>query len=339
MTTTFPAVRIGRMDLALSASTPGLTVSELAELCAFGEGLGYRQAWMAEVAGPDAFVLAAAAALRTERMVLGVGVVPAFTRSATTLATAAGSVSQLLGGRRFSLGIGASSERIVSGWHGLAFSRPLTRTVETARAVKAILAGETDYQGRLVSISRFRITSPPLGPVQVFMGALRPGMLAAAGAVADGVCLNLMPPEVVSRQLAEVRRGAEEVGRALGHDFGVMARLQVLITDDPASARERLRNEMFGPYLAQPVYNRFLAWMGYAEEAEAIAAGWAARDREAVARAIHDRLVDALALIGSAARVREGLERFAAAGITVAALSVLTPSRTAVEDTLRALAA
>jgi alkanesulfonate monooxygenase SsuD/methylene tetrahydromethanopterin reductase-like flavin-dependent oxidoreductase (luciferase family) len=95
---------------------------------------------------------------------------------------------------------------------------------------------------------------------------------------------------------------------------------------------------MLGPYLAQPVYNRFLAWMGYPEEAAAIAAGWEARDREAVGRATHDRLVDALALIGSAAQVRKRLEEFAAAGITVAALMVPTPSRTAIEDTLRALA-
>ena len=69
------------MELAISPSTPGLSVSELADLCRFAEDLGYSQAWLAEVAGPDAFVLAAAVAQRTERMESGVGVVPAYTRT------------------------------------------------------------------------------------------------------------------------------------------------------------------------------------------------------------------------------------------------------------------
>jgi hypothetical protein len=110
------------------------------------------------------------------------------------------------------------------------------------------------------------------------------------------------------------------------------------VTDEPAAAREMLRNQFVGPYLAQPVYNRFLAWMGYEDEAEAIAAGWAAKDREAVAAAIHDQLIDDLVLVGNVAHVRNRLDEFAAAGLKVAALMVLTPSRSAVEGTLRALA-
>jgi alkanesulfonate monooxygenase SsuD/methylene tetrahydromethanopterin reductase-like flavin-dependent oxidoreductase (luciferase family) len=162
-------------------------------------------------------------------------------------------------------------------------------------------------------------------------------MLALAGQIADGVCLNLMPPRIVPGQLAEIRRGANEAGRALPEGFGVMARLQTAVTDEPGAVREMLRTQFMGPYLAQPVYNRFLAWMGYEEEAAAIAAGWAAKDREAVAKATHDRLIDDLAVVGDARHVRSRLDEFAAAGLTVAALMVLTPSRTAVEETLQAL--
>ncbi len=157
-------------------------------------------------------------------------------------------------------------------------------------------------------MNRFRSATTPAGPLPIFVGALRPGMLALAGEVGDGVCLNLMPPRVVVRQLVEVRRGAQEAGRTLPTDFGVMARLQTVVTDEPAGIREMLRNQFLGPYLAQPVYNQFLAWMGYEEEAAAIAAGWAARDREAVAAAIHDRLIDDLVLVGDASHVRERLD-------------------------------
>jgi probable F420-dependent oxidoreductase len=326
------------MELALSPSTPGLSVSELADLCRFAEDLGYGQAWLAEVAGPDAFVLAAAVAERTERLECGVAVVPVYTRTPAAIATAAASVSQLMGGRPFRLGLGSSSGVIVEEWHGVPMAQPLARVRDTALAVRRALTGQGDYSGTTITMSRFRPATLPAGPVPIFIGALRPKMLALAGEVGDGVCLNLMPPRVVVRQLAEVRRGAGAAGRELPADFGVMARLQTVVTDEPAVVREMLRSQFLGPYLAQPVYNHFLSWMGYVEEAAAIATGWAAKDRESVAAAIHDRLVDDLVLVGDAGYVRNRLDEFAASGLTVAGLMVLTPSRSAVEDTLRALA-
>ncbi len=324
------------MELAVSPTVPGRGAGDLAELCAWGEELGYTQSWLAEVAGPDAFVLAAAVALRTESMAVGAGVVPAYTRTPALLAMAAGSVSQLLNGRTFALGIGSSSEAVVAGWHGQPFARPLRRVRETVEAVRAALEGEGSFEGGTVAMHRYRTASPPAGPVPLYVGALGPRMLQTAGAVGDGVCLNLMPAEVVPRQLAEVAAGAAATGRELPDGFGVMARLQVVVTDDQAAARAALRRNMLGPYLAQPVYNRFLSWMGYREEADAIAGAWAQRDREALERAVPDRLIDDLALIGSASGVRERLEAFAEAGITVAALSVPVGDR--VEETLRALA-
>ena len=332
------------MELAISPSTPGLSVSELADLCRFAEDLGYRQAWLAEVAGPDAFVLAAAIAQRTERLECGVAVVPAYSRTPAALATAAASVSQLMDGRPFRLGIGSSSGVIVEQWHGVPFVKPLARVRDTVLAVRQALTGQGDYVGATLTMSRFRPATIPLGPVPIFVGALRPGMLALAGEIGDGVCLNLMPPRVVTRQLAEVRRGAEAAGRevpvdfGVPIDFGVMARLQTVVTDEPEKVREMLRSQFLGPYLAQPVYNSFLEWMGYEDEARAIAAGWAAKDREAVAAALHDRLINDLVLVGDASHVRDRLDEFAASGLTVAGLMVHTPSRSAVEDTLRALA-
>lgn len=322
------------MDLAISATTPGLTVTELAALCEFAENLGYTQAWEAEVAGPDPFVLATAIAQRTHEMEIGVAASPAYTRSPTALATAALSVSSMMGGRAFRLGIGSSSEVIVSQWHGLEFTDQLQRVRESVEAIRAILNGVNEYTGTTVSMRRFRPGVTAQGPVELWVAALRPRMLAVAGAVGDGVCLNLMPPRVVRQQLAAVAAGAEAAGRAAPR--GAMARLQVLVTDDPAPVRRMLREEFLGPYLAQPVYNRFLAWMGYEEEASAIADAWSRRDRQGLAAAISDRVVDDLALVGDRSTVRDRLDEFAESGITVAALSVLVPDQ--VEATLRSLA-
>jgi hypothetical protein len=116
-----------------------------------------------------------------------------------------------------------------------------------------------------------------------------------------------------------------------------MARLHVIPGDDVDSSRNLVR-QVFGPYFAQPVYNRFLAWCGHPEAAAAIAAGFAARDRAAVAAALTDEIVDEVAVVGPIPRIRERLDEYAGAGLTVAALNLIAPSPEAVFEALEALA-
>ena len=103
----------------------------------------------------------------------------------------------------------------------------------------------------------------------------------------------------------------------------------------PQACRAQARNLVrmaFGGYLAAPVYNKFLAWCGFPEEANAIAAGFARRDREAVATAIHDGLIDRIAIIGTPDECREQLAGFVAAGVTT---PVLAPIATSPEQAVR----
>ena len=323
------------MRLAVSPTTPGIPAPDLVSVCAAAEAMGYDAAWLAEVAGPEAFSLAGAVARSTSTMDVGVAVVAATTRTPALLAMGAGTVSQLLEGRAFSLGIGSSSQVIVESWHGAGFSPPLQRVRESVEATRAALGGN-DYAGEHSATSRFRLATPPSGPVRLVVGALGPRMLRLAGAVGDGVCLNLMPPEAVERQLAEVRRGADDVGRELPDDFEVMGRFHIAL-GPPDRGREVIRSA-FGPYFAQPVYNRFLGWLGWEQEAARIAEGFARGDRGAVAGALHDGIVDGVALVGEPARVRERLAEYAAAGVGVAALNVIAPDASGVLDGLEALA-
>ncbi len=313
------------VDLAISPTSPGLGASELVELCTAAEDLGYSAAWAAEVAGPGTFALLGAIAARTTRLDLGVAVVPSSTRSPALLAMEAATVSQLLGGRTMSLGIGSSSQFILDSWHAAPFEPPLTRVRETVEATRALLSGAREYRGEHVRVSRFALATPPMRPVRLFVGALGAAMLGVAGAVGDGVCLNLMPPALVPRQRQAVIDGAVGSGRQLPADFTVMARLHTVPTDDLAAGRSLVRTA-FGPYFGQPVYNRFLAWMGHPEEADAVATAFAAGDREGVAKAMHDRVVDDIALVGDIPRIKNRLDEYAAAGLDVAALNVIAPS-------------
>lgn len=325
------------MLLAFSPTTPGLTASEQVELCVLAESLGYHAAWAAEVAGPGAFALLGAVAVRTSRLETGVAVVPATTRSPALLAMEAATVSQLLGGRTLWLGIGASSQFIVESWHGDTFEPPLARVEQAVAATRALLSGERNYTGAHVRVERFALATPPSGPVRLAVGALGPAMLGLAGAIGDGACLNLMPPSLVPRQRKAIAAGAESVGRVLPAHFTVMARLHTVPGDDLAACRDAVRRG-FGPYFGQPVYNRFLSWMGHPEEAAAVATAFAAGDRDGVARAMTDRVVDDVALVGPIGRIRERLADYDAADLDVGALSIIAPSAAAVADVLRELA-
>ena len=279
------------------------------------EALGYDSVWIADTgAGPDAFVVGAAVATCTTRLRIGTAVIPVYTRTPSVMAAGAGSLAQLAAGRVV-LGIGASSETIVDTWGGVPFSRPLNRIRETVGVLRSMLAGErVTFEGRTIRTRGFRLVSPPPRPMPIYLAALMPPMLELAGEIADGVILNFMPVEAVPRMLEHIRRGAERAGRDASQ-LEIVSRFQTVVTDDVAAARGAIRH-MMGPYFATSVYNRFVAWCGFPDEAAAILAGWQAKDRARNLAAVTDEMIDRIAIIGPAAHCRARLRAFAEAGVT-----------------------
>ena len=158
------------------------------------EELGYDSVWLADTgAGPDAFVLAAAVACVTSRLRIGTAVIPVYTRTPSVFAAGAGSVAQLAPGR-FVLGLGASSETIVRAWGGVPFEKPLAYVREATTIIRQMLAGErVTFDGKWLRTKGFRLVSQPPQPVPIYLAALMPPMLELAGALGDGVILNMMP--------------------------------------------------------------------------------------------------------------------------------------------------
>ena len=301
--------------LAVSGLTgPSFDTHQVFETMRRAPDWGYGAAWLAEVQGPDAVSQLGALAVTTD-MALGVAVVPVQTRSAMSLAMTALTLQELSQGR-FTLGIGASSETIVSKWAGQPFDKPLTHVRETFEAIDPVLKGEgSKTDGEYVQL-RYRPYREDIPPVPLWLGALNQKSLRQVGELgADGLCLNQMGAQHVPQMLELVREGA---GGELPDDFGVMARLFCLVTDDVDAARPMIKH-IFAPYIATSVYNRFYRWMGYEEEAAGVADN--AGDREAQAAAISDRLVDDIFLLGSPDRIVERIHEFVEAGVTVPAVA------------------
>src|SRR4030081_3679308 len=99
------------------------------------EKLGLDICWVAEAWGSDAPSALGYYAARTDRIMLGSGILQVGTRTPVAIAQTAMTLSNLSGGR-FLLGLGASGPQIIEGLHGVPFSKPLARTRETGESVR-----------------------------------------------------------------------------------------------------------------------------------------------------------------------------------------------------------
>jgi len=95
---------------------------------------------------------------------------------------------------RFALGIGASSDRIIEGWNGMPFEKPLSKMSETIDFLRTALAGERADGG-------FKLERAPEEKVPIIVAALRGKMLRLAVEKGDGAFTNFLPlaglPKVV----------------------------------------------------------------------------------------------------------------------------------------------
>jgi probable F420-dependent oxidoreductase len=292
----------------LTLPLPGLALPDHEEHARRAEAAGYTDLWSGETQGPDGFTPLALAASWTERARLGTGVVGVFTRGRALLAQQAAALSEASGGR-FALGIGASSDRIVAGWNGIPFERPLSRVSETIDFLRPVLAGERAPEGG------FKLDRAPEAEIPLIVAALRGRMLRLAVEKGDGAFTNFLPLSGVP-QVVEALDGAPE-------GFELLCRFFCL-----AGEREQvepLARFMFSSYITVPVYEAFYRWLGYGEQIDEMVERWRAKDREGAAAAAPWELIADTFVFGSPELMRERLDAFVAGGIT---LPVLTPITT-----------
>jgi probable F420-dependent oxidoreductase len=291
----------------LTLPLPSLPLHDHADLVRRAEEAGYTDLWSGETQGPDGFTPLALCATWTENARLGTGVVGVFTRGPALLAQQAAALADASGGR-FVLGIGTSSDRIVEGWNGMPFSRPLTKIAETLDFLDAAFAGERTSSG-------FKLEQPPADRVPIVLAALRGKMLRLAVERGAGAFTNFLPLAALPRVTAELD-GAPEGFELLCRFFCLPGEREQV---------EPLARFMFASYITVPVYEAFFRWLGYGERIDEMVAAWRAKDREAALAAAPWELIEDTFVFGSPAEMKERLEAFVAGGIT---LPILTPITT-----------
>ena len=160
------------------------------------EALGYESAYVTHIAGRDSLTVLAAYAARTERIKLGTGVLPIYSRTPVATAQAAATIDELSGGRMV-LGLGVSHQVTVENWYGSTIDRPVAEMREYVSALRAMFRGEDPPQGERFP-TRFRFMGyEPRPELPIYVAALSPAMLRLAGEIADGAMLWLCTPEYI----------------------------------------------------------------------------------------------------------------------------------------------
>ena len=238
-----------------------------------------------------------ATAWNTERIPFGTAIAPIYARTVLDFAQSAAFMHEVSGGR-FRLGIGVAHapghQRM-----GVTVGKPLGDTrafVEKLRAVEGL--GEF----------------PP-----IIIAALRQKMVALAGEIAEGVVFANAALSHMEKSLAVLPAGKRDDAA-----FFIGNMLPTCISDDIDAAKEVCRKNLIH-YLFLPNYRNYWKEAGYVEEMTEIEQAIAENRRDDVPKYLTDRWLADVSLFGPAARVRDGMAAWQAAGVRT---PVIVPSST-----------
>jgi F420-dependent oxidoreductase-like protein len=295
------------------------------------EKLGMDICWVAEAWGADAPSALGFLAARTEKMLLGSGIIQLGTRTPVAIAQTAIALSNMSGGR-FLLGLGASGPQVIEGLHGVPFARPKARMRETTEIIRQVIAGDgkINHQG-----AEFRIPLPdgdavPMRtsiraehPIPIYYASLSPAMLRLTGELADGwLGTSFVPEGAADAYFAHLDAGLAASGRTRA-DLDICQGAEVAFAADDgelrtmiAGRRKELAFSIGGMGSASTnYYNRAYSRQGWAEVAAEIRDRWQSGDRDGAASLVTDEMVLGTTLIGTESMVAQRLRVWRAAGV------------------------
>src|SRR6478736_5269949 len=268
------------------------------------DALGFAELWVVEDLGFRGGMAQAAAALAvTERIRVGVGILPVGARNVAFAAMEAATVAELFPGR-LHLGIGHGMPdwmRQAGAWP----ASPLTAFEEYVTALRALLRGEqVTVDGRYVRLDGVRLETPPSEVPTVLAGPVGPEYLAAAIA---------------------------QIGHAPDHR--VVAYEVAAVDADASAARDRVRPAL--AWVGDPGWAPHIDPMDFAAEFRDLRDR--TPDRAEFAAALPDAWVDRLAVVGTPEQARARLDGLALAGADAVVLAPAGPDPLAALEGLAAV--
>ncbi|MFE2046507.1 LLM class flavin-dependent oxidoreductase [Streptomyces sp. NPDC059477] len=314
-----------RRDGAIGVIMPrDLPAKDITAFARRAEHLGFDELWVVEDLGYRGGLAQAATVLAvTDRIRVGVGLLPAAARNVAFAAMEIAGLAQLHPGRvDIAIGHGMPSwMRDAGAWP----RSPLTLLGEYLTVLKALLAGdEVHHDGRYVRVDGVRLHEsavPDIAP-DLFAGVRGPKSLAVSGTVADGTLLaEPATPEYVRQALARI--APTRPHRLTTYNVAA-------VDSDPAAALAAVRSAL--AMVADPDWRPHIAPLPFVDDLLALRARHT--DPAEFARALPDAWVRRLAIAGTPEQARSALADVFAAGVTSAVLTPVGPDALTALDAL-----
>ncbi|MEU7605794.1 LLM class F420-dependent oxidoreductase [Streptomyces sp. NPDC041003] len=324
---------------------------EAADRAAELENAGLDAVWVAEAWGFDSPTIMGYLAARTERLKIGSAILNVYSRTPGLIAQTAAGLDALSGGRAL-LGLGASGPQVVEGWHGKPYDKPLGRTRETVGLCRRIWRRETiDHHGitdmplppeRGTGLGKPLkiLTRPVRDTIPVYIASLGPANVRLTAEIAEGWLPTLFIPEkaaaVWGGPLAEgAAKRAPELGPLQTVAGGLLA-----IGEDAAAVRDLARPQIalyvggMGA-VGKNFYNDLAVAYGYEEEARKIQELYLSGRKRDAAAAVPDEFCELMTLCGPEGYVRERVEAFREAGVTMLNVTPVGPEPARLIETVK----
>ncbi|MFL6163908.1 MAG: LLM class flavin-dependent oxidoreductase [Jatrophihabitantaceae bacterium] len=211
---------------------PELAPEQLRPVALAAEESGLAELWLWEDCFAESGIATAAAVLAwTERLRVGIGLLPVPLRNVALTAMELATLARLFPGRLVP-GVGHG----VLDWMGQVGARvpsPMTLLGEYATALRELLHGQTvSTSGRYVTLDAVGLAWPPPAVPPVLVGAVGPRTLTLAGAVGDGVILTGGTTiDQLPEALRQVRAGRSDAGIGTAPEVVVF----LAVADRPAA--------------------------------------------------------------------------------------------------------
>ncbi|GIG26995.1 LLM class flavin-dependent oxidoreductase [Cellulomonas denverensis] len=221
------------VTLGIVANPEIVPPAQVLALARAADTAGIEEMWLWEDCFKESAIASAGAILgATERLRVGLGVLPVPLRNVALTAMEVATLAGMFPGRLVP-GLGHG----VQDWMGQVGARvgsPLTLLREQVEALRALLRGErVTVDGRYVQLADVALDWPPASAPPVLAAGQGPKTLHLVGQVADGVVLAGTPtPDEVRRALAIVAEGRASVGRS-----GPVAACVTVVVPPPVRSR------------------------------------------------------------------------------------------------------
>ena len=320
------------MKLGFLLGYSGKQINIPMDLIKHAESLGFDSVWTAEAYGNDAVTAASWVLSQTDKIRVGTAIMQMPARTPAMTAMTAMSLDQLSGGR-FIAGLGASGPQVVEGWHGVPYGKPVTRTREYIKIMRAIMAreGPVEFDGNMYQMPNKGEGTTGLGKplksilegnpnIPIYTASITPAGLRCAGEVADGVFPVWMDPNKYSVIGDSIQQGFDKAGNGKSlKDFDVAPFVSVAMNDDLDAAYDSLR-----PWLALYIggmgakgknfYTDYATRLGYGDEANQIQELYLSGKKQEAEAKVPNQLLDEVALVGPRERIIERLSTWKEAG-------------------------